>query len=270
MARKDRLAEIARDVADLVQPDAALRSVTVHFSSRPDCVPLWGDPDLLRQALMKLAVNAFDAMPHGGTLSFDVDLRARDALLTVADTGTGIPESQRDQVFQLYFTTKKNGSGLGLAMVYRAVQLHGGSIELESEPGQGTRFDHACARKTMMKPCLGVFVLMGDVTLWRRCNGFDGRRHQHLHRTGARTGRAATAPPAPVVLRLNETRAGAGARAASPPPLSPDSHASAAGRVPPRLSAERSIRPPDFTSFRGALRPGGLRQSHPLLPQPGR
>lgn len=141
MAQKELdLAEIARDVAALVQPDAARRCVSVQFSSRPECVPLWGDPDLLRQALMNLAVNALDAMPQGGSLSFDVELRARDAQLTVADTGAGIPETQRDKIFQLYFTTKQNGSGLGLAMVYRAVQLHGGSIEVDSEPGRGTRF----------------------------------------------------------------------------------------------------------------------------------
>jgi len=134
------LAEIAREVAALVEPDAARRSVSVHFSSRPERVPLWGDPDLLRQALMNLAVNAMDAMPQGGSLSVDVELRARDAQLTVADTGVGIPATRREKIFQLYFTTKKDGSGLGLAMVYRAVQLHGGSIEVESELGKGTRF----------------------------------------------------------------------------------------------------------------------------------
>jgi signal transduction histidine kinase len=141
MAQKELdIAEIVREVAALVQPDAAQRSVSVHFSSRPEYLPLWGDPDLLRQALINLAVNALDAMPQGGSLSFDVELRGRDARLTVADTGTGIPEAQRDKIFQLYFTTKQNGSGVGLAMVYRAVQLHGGSIEVESDPGRGTRF----------------------------------------------------------------------------------------------------------------------------------
>ena len=134
------LAEIAREVAALVEPDAARRSVSVHFRSRPERVPLWGDPDLLRQALMNLAVNALDAMPQGGSLSLDVERRARDAQITVADTGVGIPATRREKIFQLYFTTKKDGSGLGLAMVYRAVQLHGGSIEVESELGRGTRF----------------------------------------------------------------------------------------------------------------------------------
>lgn len=134
------LAAIAREVADLIQPDAARHSVSVHFSSRPECVPLWGDPELLRQAFMNLAVNALEAMQQGGSLSFNVELDARNAVLTVADTGAGIPVTQRDKIFQLYFTTKKNGSGLGLAMVYRAVQLHGGNIDVESEPGRGTRF----------------------------------------------------------------------------------------------------------------------------------
>ena len=141
MAQQEiNLAEIVRDVAALVQPDAARHSVSVHFNSNPESVPLWGDPDLLRQALMNLTVNALDAMPQGGLLSFEVELNARDARLTVADTGAGIPEEGRGKIFQLYYTTKKNGSGLGLAMVYRVIQLHGGSIEVESEPGRGTRF----------------------------------------------------------------------------------------------------------------------------------
>jgi hypothetical protein len=89
---------------------------------------------------MNLAVNALEAMPHGGSLSFEVELCAKEVHLSVTDTGAGIPDAQREKIFQLYFTTKKNGSGLGLAMVYRAVQLHGGSIEVESQVGRGTCF----------------------------------------------------------------------------------------------------------------------------------
>jgi len=103
------LAQIAREVATLVEPDGARRSVAVRFNSRPESIPLMGDPDLLRQALMNLAVNALDAMPQGGTLSFDVELKSKEARMIVADTGTGIPESQRERIFQLYFTTKRMG-----------------------------------------------------------------------------------------------------------------------------------------------------------------
>lgn len=141
MAQKEiNIAEIVRDVSVLIQPDAERRLVAIHFSSTEENVPVWGDADLLREAVMNLAVNALDAMPQGGSLCFEVELRGREAWLSVADTGTGIPAKVRDKIFQLYFTTKKGGSGVGLAMVYRAIQLHGGSIEVESAPGQGTRF----------------------------------------------------------------------------------------------------------------------------------
>jgi signal transduction histidine kinase len=63
-----------------------------------------------------------------------------NALLTIRDQGQGIPEDIRDKVFNLYFTTKKGGSGIGLAMAYRVVQLHHGSLEFHSAPGEGTTF----------------------------------------------------------------------------------------------------------------------------------
>ena len=76
-----------------------------------------------------------------GHCGFAVGQRSgRDIEVAIADTGIGIPPEKREKIFQLYFTTKKGGSGIGLAMVYRAVQLHGGNIEVESEPGHGTRF----------------------------------------------------------------------------------------------------------------------------------
>ena len=73
-------------------------------------------------------------------MTFDIRQDRSAVELGVRDTGAGIPLHQREKIFQLYFTTKPHGSGIGLARVYRAVQLHGGNIELESEPGKGTRF----------------------------------------------------------------------------------------------------------------------------------
>lgn len=135
------IAQLVSEVAAWIRPDAEGRTVTVGCDCTPDTIWLWGDADILRQALMNLAVNALDAMPQGGSLSLRVNATGRQFVeVLVADTGTGIPREQVDKIFQLYFTTKKHGSGIGLAMVYRAVQLHGGSIKVESELGRGTRF----------------------------------------------------------------------------------------------------------------------------------
>jgi signal transduction histidine kinase len=138
--REFSLPELVSEVASLVEPDAARRKMSVACQAESAEMLCFGDPDLLRQALMNLAVNALEAMGEGGSLKFEARGGRTDAQLCVSDTGPGIPEAQRDRIFQLYYTTKKGGSGLGLAMVYRAVQLHGGSIEVESVMGQGTTF----------------------------------------------------------------------------------------------------------------------------------
>ncbi len=138
-ARVD-LGALAGEVARLVQPDAARKGIAVETRFDPPGPWIWGDEDILRQALMNLAVNAIEAMPDGGTLSVDLAPRGGSVELAVGDTGTGIPREKLGRIFQLYFTTKKGGSGVGLAMVYRAVQLHGGTITVDSEPGKGTRF----------------------------------------------------------------------------------------------------------------------------------
>ena len=79
-------------------------------------------------------------MQPGGTLTVKVEEEAGRVRVEVGDTGGGIPQDARSRVFQLYFTTKKKGTGIGLAMTYRAVQLHNGTIEFTSEVGRGTVF----------------------------------------------------------------------------------------------------------------------------------
>ncbi len=97
---------------------------------------------MLRQALMNLAVNAVQAMPHGGSLRIQSASRPSNGrvLIRVRDTGQGIPPDQLARIFDLYFTTKRGGSGIGLSMVFRTVQLHNGDIDVESTPGAGTTF----------------------------------------------------------------------------------------------------------------------------------
>ena len=98
------------------------------------------DRDLLKQAMLNIVVNAMQAMPDGGELRFDSVADEESAEIRISDTGAGIPPELRDKIFRLYFTTKKEGSGIGLAMTFRIVQLHDGTIDFTSEPGKGTTF----------------------------------------------------------------------------------------------------------------------------------
>jgi signal transduction histidine kinase len=100
-----------------------------------------GDPAMLRQAFLNLALNACQAMPNGGTLTIRCTPARRGRVsITFGDTGVGIAPENLNRIFDLYFTTREKGSGIGLSMVYRTVQMHDGEIEVQSIPGAGTTF----------------------------------------------------------------------------------------------------------------------------------
>ncbi len=96
---------------------------------------------MLRQAFLNLALNACQAMPRGGTLHIvGAAVRGRRASVSFIDTGVGIKPEHLQKIFDLYFTTKEKGSGIGLSMAFRTVQMHDGEIEVESTPGGGSTF----------------------------------------------------------------------------------------------------------------------------------
>ena len=99
----------------------------------------WGDRTLLRQALTNLVTNAEQAMPGGGHVTLGARRTGAGVELSVTDEGVGIPEEFQSRVFDLHFTTKDDGSGIGLAVVQQIVRLHGGRIRLRSSPGEGTQ-----------------------------------------------------------------------------------------------------------------------------------
>ena len=138
------LAALAREVADLMRPQAERAGVELTCTIPAGPARMRGDADMLKQAILNLVTNALEAMKGRGHLRIDVATRCDSAgdyaELTVEDDGPGIPSELRDKVFQLYFTTKERGSGIGLAMTYRAVQLHNGTVEFVSESGHGTTF----------------------------------------------------------------------------------------------------------------------------------
>ena len=134
------VAESAVEILNLLEPEATQKDIEISFDRPPEAVVVKADRGLLRQALLNIAVNAIEAMAHGGELRIEVEKNRETCAIRIRDTGPGIPPEQRDKIFQLYFTTKTRGTGIGLAMTFRAVQLHGGTIEVEGESGKGATF----------------------------------------------------------------------------------------------------------------------------------
>ena len=134
------VAELADEVIALVQPAAHQQRVTLENRCPDDLPPVFGDRGMLRQALLNLALNACQAMPSGGTLRIGAKAMPSGLVrLDIEDTGDGMTPEQMERMFNLYYTTREGGSGIGLSMVYRIVQLHDGEIEVESTRGKGTR-----------------------------------------------------------------------------------------------------------------------------------
>jgi len=136
-----RLDTLISDVVSSAAPEAEKQQVVVKVECPKDVPAINADPGMLRQALLNLALNACQAMTDGGTLRIGcASVPRRRVQVDVEDTGVGIPPEHLGRIFDLYFTTKERGSGIGLSMVYRIVQLHDGEVEVESTPGHGTRF----------------------------------------------------------------------------------------------------------------------------------
>jgi signal transduction histidine kinase len=134
------LSALAKEIVDLMAPQAKVARIAMRLETPPQPACFRADTDMLKQAILNLISNAMEAMKNGGDLRVSVDVPDGSVSLEIADSGPGIPADLRDKVFQLYFTTKTRGSGIGLALTYRAVQLHNGTIGFTSEEGRGTTF----------------------------------------------------------------------------------------------------------------------------------
>lgn len=133
------LAELVTEVAAIARPQ--MERAGVQPEVQCGAVPaVHVDQALLKQALLNLVYNGIEAMPSGGRLTLAIERRGDTVEISIADTGVGIKPEHRARVFQLFFTTRPGGSGIGLASAYKTVHLHEGSIDFESEAGQGTTF----------------------------------------------------------------------------------------------------------------------------------
>jgi PAS domain S-box-containing protein len=135
-----QLSELLKEVLELARPQLQKSNIQMAQLLPIDVPPVYVDRALLKQAVLNLVLNAADAMPNGGQLRLVLSRRSEMAEITVGDTGRGIPLENRQKIFQLFFTTRPGGSGIGLASTFRIVQLHNGSINFTSEVGRGTTF----------------------------------------------------------------------------------------------------------------------------------
>jgi signal transduction histidine kinase len=133
------LNQLVEQIFALVSRDAEAKHV--QLDSKLDArLLINGDPDLLKQAILNVVINGLEAMQDGGSLTARTSSDGDECQLSITDAGPGIPLEIRDRIFNLYFTTKEQGTGIGLATTFRVVQLHSGTIDFVSEPGKGTTF----------------------------------------------------------------------------------------------------------------------------------
>jgi PAS domain S-box-containing protein len=132
--------KILEEVAVLASPEAGRHGIRVVQELQPVAMMARVDPDLIKQAILNLVLNGAQAMAQGGTLTLTARRDEETVLIEVRDQGGGIPLEVQEKIFELYFTTKKGGSGIGLAQTHQIMQWHYGSVEFESIVGSGTTF----------------------------------------------------------------------------------------------------------------------------------
>ncbi len=134
-----RIPELMEGVLRMAEDRMRAQGIACRRVFRDD-MEVTADPDMIRRAVLNLVSNAIDAMPKGGTLTVTADYRDGDRYaIVVEDTGVGIGDADRDKMFEPYFTTKASGLGLGLVLTRKIVDAHGGEIQVDSDPGKGTR-----------------------------------------------------------------------------------------------------------------------------------
>ena len=136
-----RVTTLFDEMLPVIEPEARAADVRVQVDCPVTATAVNGDAAMLRQAFLNLAMNAIQAMPHGGTLRLACGAgKSGRVEVRFEDTGVGILPEHLGRIFDLYFTTKERGTGIGLSMVFRIVQMHDGEVEVQSTPGRGTAF----------------------------------------------------------------------------------------------------------------------------------
>jgi two-component system, NtrC family, sensor histidine kinase HydH len=134
------LNEVIDELCDFYEPQATTQGIVIRTSFFSELPPILLDASLFKQALFNLVLNAQHAMPKGGELILTTRREGPWVVLDVIDTGIGMADDVRAKIFDAFFSTRPGGSGLGLPTTRKIVEAHGGSIQVESEPGKGSQF----------------------------------------------------------------------------------------------------------------------------------
>src|SRR5687768_3473129 len=132
---------LLEELVDFFAPQAQIQRVQLRLKKHQTPLVADVDPKLIKQAVLNLLINGLQAIPPGGgELILSLSMQGRNAMIDVIDTGVGIPPEQVQHIFTAYYTTKKHGTGIGLAMARRIAEEHGGKIGVRSEVGKGSDF----------------------------------------------------------------------------------------------------------------------------------
>ncbi|MED1862515.1 ATP-binding protein [Fictibacillus nanhaiensis] len=134
------IVESTQNVIDLMQPEANLRNVIISFEKEKDMPLVYGEKNQLTQVIINMIKNAMEALPDGGVISLSAAPVDGHVVLSVKDNGVGMTDEQQKRIGEPFYTTKCNGTGLGLMVCFKIIQNHGGTILVDSKLNEGTSF----------------------------------------------------------------------------------------------------------------------------------
>jgi signal transduction histidine kinase len=140
------LNRVCEELVDFFYPQAQLQRVQLRLRKADPDVTLSADERQIKQAILNLMLNGVQAMPQGGEMILAVSGTPREAFVDVIDTGSGMSGQTQERIFQAYYSTKRGGTGLGLAMTRRIIEEHGGRVTVTSDEGKGSDFRLALPR----------------------------------------------------------------------------------------------------------------------------
>ncbi|WP_052352781.1 PAS domain S-box protein [Neobacillus dielmonensis] len=139
---------VIKNVVSLLEFEARKKNVRVHFDCNREIIQIECDENRLKQVFLNFIKNGIEAMPNGGDLHVKTMIQDDNVHISIQDTGVGIPKDKLTKLGEPFFTTKKNGNGLGLMMSFKIIESHNGKVFVESEPNKGTTFNILLPAKT--------------------------------------------------------------------------------------------------------------------------